>query len=217
MNDIERAINFVFRDCYVVPGVSGWANQLYVNGQFSGNFRMGTQDMELLRTIRDYQFQGKCVMKSGNALIMQFNPYLVESAIDQTLSRNCYVVPGVSGWANQLYVNGQFSGNFNQNTEQMKLKANLADLLENGTCLGRSPEEIRLLRDPNLINDMASFQYRGCYVKLGVSGWANQLYVNNQFSGNFDQRSEAEQHKLQATIVDLILRGSCVYDPIRRR
>jgi glutaredoxin-related protein len=213
MSDFDRAINFVLQDCYVIPNVSGWANQLYVRGQFSGNFD-NSQEMQLRRAIRDLQSSGQCLMKDADTLSLQFDPNLINDAVDYSLSRNCYVLPNVSGWANQLYVDGQFVGNFdarNEN-EQMKLRSSLASYLVSGKCVGRSNQERQLLHNPHLIQDFANYQYRGCYVKLGVSGWANQLYVNGQFNGNFDQNSEVQ--KLQKTLVDLVMNRTCVYDPM---
>jgi hypothetical protein len=214
MNEIEQAINYVLEDCHVLPRVSGWANQLYIRGQFAGNYEIGRQDQELRRAIRDYQARGQCLMKHSSVLSIQFDRLLIESAIDRSLSRNCHVMPRVSGWANQLFIDNQFSGNFdiNKPEDQMKLKAALADHLSTGRCIGRSRQEIQLLRDPRLIQDFANFQYRGCHVKLNVSGWANQLYVGNQFKGNFDSRSEVQ--KLQASLVELVLNRTCIYDPM---
>jgi glutaredoxin-related protein len=213
MTDLEMAINYVLNDCHVVPNVSGWANQLYVRGQFSGNYDT-RQEMELRRAIRDLQSRGQCLIKEVRLLNIQFDPSLINEAIDYSLSRNCHVLPRVSGWANQLYVDGQFAGNFDANnqSEQMKLRATLAQHLSSGKCIGRSFQERDLLRNPRLIQDFANFQYRGCHVKLNVSGWSNQLYVGNQFSGNFDKNTEVK--KLQKTLVELIMNRTCLYDPM---
>lgn len=214
MTELEQAVNYALKECHVVPNVSGWANQLFVRGQFVGNFQTHSQDMELRRTIRDYQSRGQCLLKSGYTLNIQFKPTLIQEAIDYQLARNCHVLPRVSGWAHQLVVDGQFSGNFdvNSQSEQMKLKATLADMMTSGRCQARSYEEIRLLQDPYLIQDFANFQYRGCHVKLNVSGWANQLYVGNTFRGNFDRNSEVK--KLQNALVDLVIKGTCRFDPM---
>ncbi len=214
MTDLEQAINFALQDCHVLPRVSGWANQLYVRGQFSGNFEVGRQDMELRRAIRDQQARGQCLLKQSRTLHIQFRPNLIQQAIDFQLARNCHVLPRVSGWANQLMVDGQFSGNFDVNSasDQSKLKSTLADHIVSGRCQERSYEEMRLLQDPYLIQDFANFQYRGCHVKMNVSGWANQLYVGSQFKGNFDKNSEVK--KLQSALVDLVLNGTCRFDPM---
>ena len=90
MSDLKRAINFVFEDCYVISNVSGWANQLYVHGQFSGNYD-NHQEMELRRAIRDLQSSGR--WKDAETLTIQFSPSLIDEAIDYSLSRNCYVLP----------------------------------------------------------------------------------------------------------------------------
>lgn len=136
MTEIEQGINFVLQDCHILPRVSGWANQLYLRGQFAGNYEVGRQDNELRWAIRDYQARGQCLMKRPQVLNIMFEPRLIDRAINGSLSRNCHVRPRVSGWANQLYIDGIFSGNFdvNSSSEQMKLKASLADLIASGRC-----------------------------------------------------------------------------------
>lgn len=211
MNEIEQASNLVLQDCHVIPRVSGWANQLYVRGQFVGNFEVGRQDFELRRAIRDYQYRGQCQMKDARTLSVQFRPSLIQEALDQTLARNCYIQSANSSWY-QLYVNNQFSGNFDQQSsfDQMKLKSELAAKIINGTCQERSYEERQLLQSPYLIEDFARFQYRNCHVRLGVSGWSHQLYVNGTFKGNFDQSTQIQ--KLKSTLVELIMNGTCIKD-----
>ncbi len=214
MNNLEMAINLVLEDCYVLPNVSGWANQLYVRGKFAGNFQAGQDDMKLQRAIRDNQEQGVCQMKKTEELKLMFMPSLLDEAMDYTLSRNCYVLPEVSGWANQLYVNEKFAGNFdvNNENEQIKLKATLAQLLMEGQCQRRSRQEMNLLNDPYLISDFANYHFRGCLVKLNVSGWANQVFVGNTFKGNFNAQTEVS--KLKNYLVALVLNGTCVSSPL---
>jgi hypothetical protein len=139
---------------------------------------------------------------------------LIQEAIDHQLSSNCHVLPNVSGWANQLFVNGIHAGNFDASKieEQSKLRATIADKIQSGACLERSYDEIRLLQDPRLIQDFANFQYRNCHVKLNVSGWANQLFIRNQFKGNYDRNTEVQ--KLKSALVELVMNGTCSYDPI---
>lgn len=211
MNEIEQASNFVLQDCHVISRVSGWANQLYVKGQFVGNFEVGRQDFELRRSIRDYQYRGQCLMKDVATLSVQFRPTLIQEALDQTLSRNCYIQSVNSVWY-QLYVNNQFSGNFDQqsSSDQMKLKSEIAAKIMNGTCQERSYEERQLFQSPYLIEDFSRFQYRNCYIRMSVSGWAHQLYVNGSFKGNFDQSTQIQ--KLKSTLVELIMNGTCIRD-----
>lgn len=214
MSDLDQAINFALQDCHVVPRVSGIFNQLYVSGQFAGNFEIGRQDSELRRAIRDRQARGVCQLKQPQLLNIQFDQALIDDAIDRSLSRNCYVLPRVSGIFNQLYIDGQFTGNYDVNNshEQMKLRANLAGNLYSGKCQQRTYEEIRMLRDPYLIQDFANYQYRNCHVVLNVSGIFNQLYVRGQFAGNYDKNTEV--NKLKSVLVDKILQGQCQYDPM---
>jgi hypothetical protein len=214
MNELEQAINFTLQNCHVLARVDGWANQLYVNGQFSGNYQAGAQDIELRRVIRDHQMRGNCMLKPGRELQIMFSPNLIQDAIDYTLARNCHVLPRVDGWANQLYINGVFKGNYNASTptDQAKLKAALANGIVTGQCQERSYEEKRLLQDPYLIQAFANFQYRGCHVRLNVDGWANQVYVANQFKGNYNRTTEVK--KLQSALVALVVNGTCRFDPM---
>jgi len=211
MNEIEQASSFVLQECHVLSRASGWSNQLYVRGHFVGNFEVGRQDFELRRTIRDYQYRGQCLMKDARTLSVQFRPSLIQEALDQTLSRNCYIQSANSIWY-QLYVNKQFSGNFDQqsNSDLMKLKSELASKIISGACQERSYEERQLLQSPYLIEEFARFQYRNCHVRMSVSGWSHQLYVNGVFSGNFDQNTEIQ--KLKSTLVEFIMNGTCIRD-----
>jgi hypothetical protein len=211
MNEIEQASNFVLQDCHVLSRVSGWSNQLYVRGQFVGNFEVGRQDFELRRAIREYQYRGQCMMRDARTLSVQFRPSLIQEALDQTLSRNCYIQSGNFIWY-QLYINKQFSGNFDQqsNSDLMKLKSELASKIISGACHERSYEERQILQSPYLIEDFSRFQYRNCHLRMHVSGWSHQLYVNGVFSGNFDQNTEIQ--KLKSTLVELIMNRTCIRD-----
>jgi hypothetical protein len=110
--------------------------------------------------------------------------------------------------------NGQFIGNFDKSLpyEQIKLKATLASMIHSGSCQELSYQERSLMQDPRLIQDFANFQYRGCHVKLNVSGIYHQVWVGNQFKANFDKQSQLPA--LKATLVDLITKGTCRFDPM---
>ncbi|MBS1959296.1 MAG: hypothetical protein JST80_07495 [Bdellovibrionales bacterium] len=65
-----------------------------------------------------------------------------------------------------------------------------------------------------LIDDFARGLSSNCYVKLSVSGWANQVYLygnisyqNGQFAGNFDNRSQVEY--LRQTLINYVMNGTC--------
>jgi hypothetical protein len=210
MDDIQLAVNYAFDACHVLPLVDGWANQLYVNGKFVGNFRSGSDDLKLSRAIREYRLQGKCTLKSRRQLNYLFDPSLIRDARENTLSSNCYVKPQVDGWADQLFVDGKFVGNFHPRNEEMKLRSAIAGYIDRGVCRLLSNQEKQLMRDPYLVNDFANYQYRGCHVKLNVSGY-NQVYVRNQFKGNFLQKDEA---LLRGYLVKQIMNGTCQYNPL---
>lgn len=208
MGPIEQAAAYTLNGCHVLMNVEGWANQLYVNGQFAGNFKSGSEDARLSAEIRRRQYDGLCTLKRASVLQLQFSPTLIQEAVDRTLSRNCYVKPKVEGWADQLYVNGQFSGNYSSNYyDQMKLRAALASGLDSGTCIRRTYEELQIMNNPYLIQDFIEHRYRNCYVLPNVSGWANQLYVNGQFSGNFHKNTEVTQ--LKVVLAEKVMNGTC--------
>lgn len=208
MGPIEQAAAYTLNRCHVLMNVDGWANQLYVNGQFAGNFRSGSEDARLSAEIRRRQYDGLCTLKRASILQLQFSPTLLQEAVQRTLSRNCYVKPKVDGWADQLYINGQFSGNFSSSyAEQMKLRSTLAEGLDSGRCVRRSYDELRIFNDPYLIQDFIEHRYRNCYVLPNVSGWANQLYVNGQFAGNFHQHNEVTE--LRVVLAERVINGSC--------
>lgn len=131
---INEAASGMIRGCEVRLRVDGWANQLYVNGQFSGNFRTGVQDYQLADAIDSYLYRGVCRRLSAYESQLMNSPYLIQD-FARGLSRNCYVRLNVAGWANQLYVNGVFSGNFDSRTDEMRLRMRIAELVMNGTCI----------------------------------------------------------------------------------
>lgn len=138
-------------------------------------------------------------------------PQIVSDAANGYLN-GCTVKLNVDGWANQLYVNGVFSGNFRNGTEDMKLARALTDYQYSGRCQYRSQYEINLINDPYLIENFINFQYQNCYVKPNVDGWANQIYIGNRFSGNYHNVTEVM--KLRSDLVNYIISGTCVYSPI---
>lgn len=61
----------------------------------------------------------------------------------------------------------------------------------------------------SVIDQAANFIFEGCYVLKDVSGWANQLFVRNVFSGNFD--TNHGDYELSRRLEDLIYNRTCVY------
>lgn len=113
------------------------------------------------------------------------------------------------GRLNQLFVNGAFSGNFEMGYDDLRLASALDSYLYQGVCRRISTYEMQVRSNPYLIEDFASGRSRNCHVRLNVAGWANQLYVNGNFEGNFDNRTEVE--RLRQVIADQILNGRCQY------
>lgn len=60
-----------------------------------------------------------------------------------------------------------------------------------------------------IIERFAQGEFTNCYVKLKVSGWANQLYINGEFGGNFDVDSNKETMELVKRLYTLVENGTC--------
>jgi len=135
-------------------------------------------------------------------------PQIVSDAANGYI-RNCFVKLNVDGWANQIYVDGIFSGNFQSGTQDWALANALNDYIYNGRCQYRDQYELSLITDPYLIENFANNQYQNCYVKQNVDGWANQIYIGGRFSGNYHNVNDVM--KLREALVNYILNGTCVY------
>jgi hypothetical protein len=133
-------------------------------------------------------------------------PQQVQDAADGMIN-GCEVKLNVDGWANQLYVNGRFSGNFRSGVEDYNLARAIDDQIYYRACNYKSSYEIQIMNDPYLIDDFANYRYQNCFVRLNVDGWANQIYVNNVFSGNFNNRSE--DRKLRSALASYVANGTC--------
>ncbi len=140
-------------------------------------------------------------------------PQIIQDAEDGAL-KSCFVVPNIAdndgNVFNQLYLNGTFAGNFDiySSFDTQKLADQLNAYLADGTCANRSQDELNMIYDSNLLNAFTDQSASNCYTILGVDGWANQLYINGQFSGNY---KDSELKKLQMTLVDNIVNGTCTY------
>lgn len=215
MDIIERMDKRAYKNCYVELNVSNWANQIYVDGDFRGNFHKNNELGRFKRALKNYVDNGSCRLKSISELELLFSPRidLLEKYTNYEI-QGCYVLPYVSGWAHQIYVNGKFGGNFNisNSTELSGLKSRLASYIDTGACQFKSQRTIRLMNSPELVRDFVNRDYKGCHVKLNVSGWANQIYVNGVFGGNFHKSTEVQ--KLRSRLADLVETGKCIYDPI---
>lgn len=134
---IRDAQDGLILGCRVLGRVDGWANQLYVHGVFSGNFRDGYEDVRLAQVLDDYLASGRCRYDDYHRIHLRNrlnqNPYLIEDFI-RGASRNCYVLPSVSGWAHQIYINGVFSGNYHHVSELHRLRQDLVAYVVNGVC-----------------------------------------------------------------------------------
>ncbi len=213
MDLIERMDKRAYENCHVELNVSGWANQIYVDGDFKGNFHKNSEVAKFKRALKNYIDKGICQLKSIPELELLFSPDLINQYINHEI-KGCYVIPKVSGWAHQIYIKGKFAGNFNISNENelSGLKSRLAAYIDNGSCEFKSYETIRLMNSPELLYDFANHNFKGCHVELNVSGWANQIYINGSFSGNYHKSTEVQ--KFRSRLADLVESGRCIYDPI---
>lgn len=214
----EQAANRLFENLYVKEKVSGWADQLYINGNFAGNYNTNdhSAQMELKRKIRDLsQYQYPLKQLQELRIILKTFPNRKQQIVAKHFE-NCSMKLNVSGWATQLYINGNFSGNYNESTKDglISLKSKVAEIIANGTCRKKSKQEIDIMESSYLIEDMVNRQYRNCYVKPYVSGWAHQLYIRGSFSGNYNIKTSEGETDLRSLIAAKIMDGVCIYDPI---
>lgn len=139
-------------------------------------------------------------------------PQVVSDA-QNLLIEGCRVNAERTGY-HQLYVNGNFSGNFvlGNYYDAQRLGNDIQTHLYRGVCRYRSYSEqsyiLSLIRDHNLIDDFASYRYSGCNVRKYVDGY-HQIYVHGTFRGNYDYRSSVDMENLQKTLVSHIIAGNC--------
>jgi hypothetical protein len=136
---VESAARGNIVGCSVNLRADGYHHHLYVRGSFAGAYRAGVEDHVLASAIDLQLRRGVCFIDgyvSGVDRVRSqvlSNPYLIEDFANG-YSANCHVRLGVSGWANQVYINGHFSGNYNQHHERERLRQDLATYVANGTC-----------------------------------------------------------------------------------
>lgn len=122
-----------------------------------------------------------CLFNCVSGMAAQGLPKIIRDAADGKIE-GCVVSLWVEGWANQLYVRGVFSGNFDENASS-QLAAQIGSHIQTGRC--------RFIGSPSALPAEIQSAFRGEFplieVKLWVEGWANQLFVNGAFKGNFPE------------------------------
>ena len=134
-------------------------------------------------------------------------PQVVTDAAQYEIS-GCEVLLNVNGQYNQLFVNGASSGNFQIGLQDNQLAQTIDYHLQRGVCNYKSPYELQYLRDPGLIQEFANFQFRNCYVRPYVDGQYNQMFIQNQFRGNY--LLGTEDLKLRSALAAYIVNGVCL-------
>ncbi len=125
-------------------------------------------------------------------------------------STNCSVVPYVDGRYHQVYVNGRFKGNYEISSygQQAELRRVLTSYVRNGQCnysqYGQSGPS-----SSSLLSRYTSNFYYNCQVVTERIYGYYQLYINNQFKGNFDPSSPAEMARLNYSLRSYDQNGTC--------
>lgn len=139
--------------------------------------------------------------------------------IDQAYYRvyaGIYLFKNIAGYAHQLYVNGRFRGNFNSSDEyeMNELRRKIADHVRSGEhpLLGINTLRI-MLGDEKIVDAFVDHNYRECYVRPNVAGWAHQLYINGRFRGNFDMKDGNDVMKIKSLLAVNIEDGNCKAKP----
>ena len=192
-NLIMRAARGEFAGCYVKLNIDGY-NQMYIDGSFAGNYVIGNDNEKLLAIIDSYLKSGECRLSTyvANA------PVVLKAATGG--NAGCSVKLNIQGY-NQVYVEGDFSGNYVIGRDDGVLENVLKDYQLNGKC-----RDTAYRGGYARIDSAVADQYAGCSVKKDIEGYL-QLYIDGSFSGNFPiGLKEAE---LENTIGTLIARGEC--------
>ncbi len=184
---VRDASNNKIASCTVKLLVDGWANQLYIHGFFSGNFAENESNL-LAERLKKHVSTGRCTYVGGTSQL----PKIVLNAMNGKY-RLIKVKPWVDGWANQLYIDGEFCGNFNEDQSQQLQEAIMYN-------------DIR--KFPEIVRDAEKGLIEGCSVKFLVHGWANQLYLRGKFAGNFKVN---QLHDLASAINYNLSTGYCGY------
>ena len=133
------------------------------------------------------------------------SPNLPEIILDAYNNKivNCQVKLWVDNKYNQLYVFDEFKGNFTS-AQHKKLVNRIKANIWAGKCYYLESE----MRLPKIIKDASNNEIVNCQVKLWVDNKYNQLYVFDEFKGNF---TSAEHKKLVKRIKAKINVGKCYY------
>jgi glutaredoxin-related protein len=148
----------------------------------------------------------------GGTNYPQTNNRIIQDFINGA-SRNCTVTPYVNGEFHQVYVSGQFRGNYDIrfNSQLKELKRVLNNYVRNGSCQLNRVGGVRTQYDPaqEALQDLMNGQYVNCYIKANVNGQYDQVYVNGQFRGNYDTSISSERFKLKEVALNLQRSGVC--------
>lgn len=139
-------------NCSVITESSNTYHQMYVNGEFKGNYQIGNQDGQLENMLYRYVNGGVCRMPTSNGggyppnpgnpypgNPYPGNPYPGNSGslITQFMrgaSVNCSVNLEDSNTYHQMYVNGEFKGNYVIGSQDAQLENMLYRYINGGVC-----------------------------------------------------------------------------------
>jgi hypothetical protein len=129
----------------------------------------------------------------------------ITQQVSLDLYQNLSLRTNVQGTYSQLYVYGQFKGNYDERDYyQMEQLRSKLRRLTNGYQHPLKPlSELRRLlnisNNGNLIQDFTNGIYRNCYVNPYVDGRYHQVYVNGQFKGTYDNSYGSGRRDLEDT------------------
>jgi glutaredoxin-related protein len=137
---IQDFISGYSDNCTVIPFVDGRYHQVYVRGQFKGNYDIRNQYelRDLRRVLSSYVARGQCRLSNTQTQHGQNN-----MSFSRLLERyttnfyyNCNVTKDYFSNYHQLYINGQFKGNFviSSPSDRARLEYSLRSYDRNGTC-----------------------------------------------------------------------------------
>ncbi len=112
--------------------------------------------------------------------------------------------------SSQLYVNNSFRGNYTKHAMQSidDLHRIVHTLVKDKTCERKIPITAKTYQ---VFNDLKNHKYENCHIKVLSNSYAKyQLYINDQFAGNYDELGgESTLEDLLIKVERLVKNGDC--------
>jgi hypothetical protein len=152
---------------------------------------------------------------NGGDIYSRIQSMNIVDQVSLELYQGLSIKRNVQGTYSQLYVYGQFKGNYNENDfyQMEQLRSKLRRMTNGYKHPLKSNRELRRLlnlsNNRTLIQDFTDGFYRNCYVTPYVDGRYHQVYVNGRFKGNFDISFGNGRRDLEDSLRRLVSRGTC--------